>query len=156
MKICKAKLPKYFLQNLTVNHLQIAFVFYLIVRKTSQILSFSPRTISSISYFAIPTLWFRSKKIFISQSVLLFSLANYFLPLLLMCYLCLYDLPSAVEPLRNPERENENCLICIILKLCIVFVLSLQLHETFFILSHKQWLQNSLIDGCLYSHHLFT
>lgn len=54
------------------------------------------------------------------------------------------------------KERMKKCLICIILKLCIVFVLSLQLHETFFILSHKQWLQNSLIDGCLYSHHLFT
>ena len=56
-----------------------------------------------------------------------------------------------ISPQSSEEILKERKQKCLMYSL----VQYLQECEAFFILSHNHWLQNYLIDDCLYSHHLF-
>ena len=95
----------------------------------------------------------KSLHLSICLTLFLYILCFFLSVLTCSCWLqLLLSLP--LSSLIRLEQRKQKCRIYIILKLCIVFALSLQIGEALFILSQKHFLQNSN-DDCLYSHHLF-
>lgn len=60
------------------------------------------------------------------------------------CLVITFISPQSSEEILKERKQK-----------CYSFVQYWQECEAFFILSHNHWLQNYLIDDCLYSHHLF-